>query len=157
MDHLPRFLALLSELHREGVEYVLVGGVALNLRGIPRATQDIDLFVRPEADNVERLKRALRAVWDDPSIDDISVEDLAGDYPTIRYGPPDDEFYVDLLSRLGTAVRFDDLEFTEEEFNGVPVRLATPATLVWMKRDTVRPLDQDDAARLRDLYQLEGD
>lgn len=94
---------------------------------------------------------------DDPSIDDISVEDLAGEYPTIRYRPPDDEFYVDLLSRIGTAIQFDDLEFTEEEFDGVRVRLATPATLVRMKRDTVRPIDKDDAARLRDHYGLEED
>lgn len=157
MDNYPRFLALLAELHREGVEYVLIGGVAVNLHGLLRTTEDIDLFVRPEAENVERLKRALRAVWDDPSIDEISAEDLQGDYSTIRYGPPDDDFYVDLLARLGTAVRYEDLDFTEVDVDGVPVRLATPETLVRMKRDTVRPIDEDDVARLRDHFQLEED
>ena len=157
MDNYPRFIALLSALHREGVEYVLVGGVAVNLHGIPRTTQDIDLFVRPEAENVERLKRALRAVWDDPSIDEVTAEDLQGDYSTIRYGPPDDDFYVDLLARLGTAVRYEDLEFAEVDIDGVPVRLATPETLIRMKRDTTRPIDKDDVARLRDHFQLDED
>ena len=40
-----RFLAFLRELERNMVDYVLVGGVALNLHGIIRATEDIDLFV----------------------------------------------------------------------------------------------------------------
>jgi hypothetical protein len=33
------------------------------------------------------MERALRSVWDDPDIADITVQDLAGDYPTIRDGP----------------------------------------------------------------------
>jgi len=72
--------ALFASLRREGVEYVLVGAVALDVLGIGRLTEDIDLFVRPTADNVERLRRALRAVWDDPSIQEITADDLAGRY-----------------------------------------------------------------------------
>ncbi|NKC14096.1 MAG: hypothetical protein GKR94_18490 [Gammaproteobacteria bacterium] len=37
-----------------GVEYVLIGGAALNVHGIVRATEDIDLMVRPDADNRNR-------------------------------------------------------------------------------------------------------
>jgi predicted nucleotidyltransferase len=40
-----RVLALLRALEQEGVKYVLVGGVAVNLHGIARNTDDIDLFV----------------------------------------------------------------------------------------------------------------
>jgi hypothetical protein len=94
-----RFLAVLRALEREGVDYA----TALGLHGIVRATEDIDLFVRPQADNVERLRRALRSVWDDPDVEQITAEDLAGQYPTIRYGPPGEAFVIDLLSRLGSA------------------------------------------------------
>lgn len=38
-----------------------------------------------QADNVERLKAALRAVIEDPSIDDKPAEDLCGAYPAVRY------------------------------------------------------------------------
>jgi predicted nucleotidyltransferase len=157
MEYFDRFLTLLAALDREQVEYILIGGVAVNLHGIIRHTEDIDLFVRPEPENVERLKRALRAVWDDPAIEEISADDLAGNYSTIRYGPPGDDFYVDILSSIGTAFRYDDLEFTKIEVDGVPVRLATPETLVEMKRDTVRLRDKDDVARLRDHLHLEED
>jgi hypothetical protein len=50
--------ALFRALAREGVEYILVGAVALDVLGIGRFTQDIDLFVRPTPDNVARLRRA---------------------------------------------------------------------------------------------------
>ena len=60
-----KFLELLKALARERVDYVLVGAVALSLHGIVRTTEDVDLFIRPESENVER------ALWvgaDDPRL-----------------------------------------------------------------------------------------
>lgn len=153
-----KVLQLFRELKRHEVEYVLVGGVAINLHGLVRATDDVDLFVRPTPENVERLKRALRSVWDDAEIDSITAEDLAGEYPTVRYGPPgDDDPVVDLIARLGTAFGYDDLEFETLDYEGTPVRVATPKTLFRMKRDTVRPDDQRDAQRLAERFDLGDD
>ena len=151
-----RFLDLLRALAREGVDYVLVGGVALNLHGIVRATEDVDLFIRPSGDNIDRLKRALGSLWNDPEIGEISAEDLIGDSPTIRYGPPDEALVVDLLARLGSAFAFDDLETQTVMVEGVPVKVATPATLYRMKKDTIRPIDRADAAALREKFRLGG-
>ena len=148
-------MAVLSALAREDVEYVLVGGVAVGLHGFERATNDIDLFVRPTAENVSHLRRALQSVFDDPSISEITAEDLAGEYPTIRYGPPDGDYFIDILGRLGTEISFDDLAFELLDVSGTPVRLATARTLYRMKRDTVRPIDRVDAEVLRDAFHLE--
>jgi hypothetical protein len=100
---------VLAAFEREGVVYAIVGAVALNLHGLARATQDLDIFVAPSADNIERLRNALRRVFDDPHIDEITAKDLLGDYPAIQYVPPDGTFFVDILSRLGEAFTFDDL------------------------------------------------
>ncbi|MCK6556009.1 nucleotidyltransferase family protein [Candidatus Binatia bacterium] len=148
-------LAVLRAFEREGVEYVLVGGVALNLHGIIRVTEDVDFFVRPTGPNVERCKRALRSVWDDPEIDAISPDDLCGAYPTVRYGPPNEDFVIDLLSRLGDAFRYDDLASQVFDVEGVKVRIATPPTLYRMKKDTLRPIDHADAAALKDKFGIE--
>lgn len=142
-------------LAQEDVEYVLVGGVAVGLRGIERATNDVDLFVRPTEDNIARLRRALFAVFADPSIEEIRAEDLAGEYPTIRYGPPEGDFFIDIIGRLGTAVTFDDLRADPIDVLGVMVPVATPRTLVRMKQDTVRPIDRIDAENLRAKFGLE--
>ena len=150
-------VAVLKALEREAVEYVLVGGVAVGLHGFERATNDIDLFVRPSADNIDRLCRALKSVFDDESIDEITSEDLAGEYPTIRYGPPEADYFIDILGRLGTAIVFDDLEWSTVDVEGARVRLATPRTLFRMKRDTVRPIDKFDAEVLRDAFDLKDE
>jgi hypothetical protein len=153
--HFEDVMAVLSALEREVVEYVLVGGVAVGLHGFERATNDIDLFIRPTPGNVERLRRALRSVYDDPSIEEITAEDLAGEYPTIRYGPPDADYFIDILGRLGTEIAFDDLAFEPLDVSGTRVNLATPRTLYRMKRDTVRPIDRVDAAVLKEAFRLE--
>jgi hypothetical protein len=141
-------------LHAHAVDYAVFGAVALGLHGLARATGDVDLFIRPEAENVERLKAALRSVFDDPSIDEIRAEDLCGGYPAVRYLPPDG-FGFDLVTRLGEAVRYAELEIEVKTFDDVPVRVVTPRTLWQMKKDTVRPLDRLDAAMLAERFGLE--
>ena len=155
MDY-DKVLKLLGALHQHAVEYVLVGAVAMGVLGIGRGTRDLDLFVAPNESNIEKLKNALRSVWDDPEIDGIRYDEIAGEYPTIRYIPPDESFMIDLITRLGEAVRFEDLEWQEEQVDGVRVRTATPMTLYKMKRDTIRPQDRVDAANLKAKFRLEG-
>jgi hypothetical protein len=145
--------ALFTALHDEDVDYVLVGALAMDVLGIGRLTEDIDLFVRPTAENVERLRRALRHVWTDPSIDEITAEDLAGEYPAVQYVAPDGT-PIDLLARLGEAFEFADLEAAVYNYGSVPVKVATAATLYRMKRDTVRLRDKADAQILKEKFGL---
>ena len=156
MTALDRLPDLLRALNAENVEYVLFGGQAINLHGILRFTDDIDLFICPTRENVERLRRALGRVWADPSIDEIRAEDLTGEYAVVRYGTPDD-FYLDLVSRLGEAYAFADVESEWIERGGVRARVATAQMLYRMKRSTVRPLDRADAADLKAKFHLEDD
>lgn len=146
---------ILAALERENVQYVMVGSMAMAVHGIVRATRDLDLFVSPDPGNVERLKRALQAVFDDPSLAELSAEDLAGAYPAIQYVPPQGDFWVDILSRLGEAFRFEDLDHEVVTVDGIPVHVATPAMLYRMKKDTIRPQDRLDAAELARRFDLE--
>jgi len=146
-----RLRAIFRALREQRVEYAVFGAVALGLHGLARATADLDLFVRPDADNIERLKSALRSVLDDPNIDEISADDLCGDYPAVRYVPPDG-FGLDVLTRLGDAFRYEDLEIEEKDYEGDPVRVVTARTLWLMKRNTTRPTDRFDADVLAERF-----
>jgi hypothetical protein len=150
---------ILASFEREGLDYAIFGGVALNFHGIVRATEDLDVFVRPDPENIARLRRALWSVYDDPNIDEISTEDLLGEYPAVRYYPPssgeEDELYLDILTRLGEFASFDRLEIEELEVDGVRVKLVSPRTLYWLKQGTVRDIDRADAAFLKDKFGLE--
>ncbi|MGE3843200.1 MAG: nucleotidyl transferase AbiEii/AbiGii toxin family protein [Vicinamibacterales bacterium] len=145
---------VLEALEREHVRYAVFGAAALNFHGIARFTEDLDLFVAPEADNVERLKRALHSVFEDPTIEEIAASDLLGAYPAVQYVPPTGAFHIDLLTRLGNAFAFDDLEVVRLPFDRLTVSVVSPATLYRMKRDTVRLKDKADAQLLRERFGL---
>jgi hypothetical protein len=154
MLDLSKLRAVADALNQEGVQYLVFGGVAVNLHGIARMTEDFDFFVRPEPENVQRIKRALRRVWNDPLIDEIQDNDMIGDYPSVAYYPPNEDFTIDFVSRLGEMFAFDDLEAQVVDLNGVAIPIATPVTLVRMKRGTVRYKDRLDADQLRHRFNL---
>ncbi|HEY0158492.1 MAG TPA: nucleotidyl transferase AbiEii/AbiGii toxin family protein [Thermoanaerobaculia bacterium] len=156
MLDLDKVLALVAAMNREGVEYITFGALAMGTHGLPRATEDADFFVAPTVENIERLKRALRSVWDDEHIEEISAEELLGDYPAVRYGPPDEDFTIDFLTRLGEAFRYDTLASETSTLDGVPIRVVTPRMLYEMKKDTVRYKDRIDAEALRQKFSLES-
>lgn len=151
-----RLRALFQALAEHRVEYAVFGAVALGLHGLARATADLDLFVPADRDNVERLKAALHTVFDDPSIEEITADDLCGDYPAVRYHPPDG-FGLDILTRLGEAFGYQDLDIEEREYDGIMVRVVTARTLWRLKKDTTRPTDRIDAELLAERFGFEGD
>ena len=61
MDLFPDFSDLLAEFARCGVSYVVIGGYAIGYHAKPRATQDLDLLVSGQSDNLERVAEALAA------------------------------------------------------------------------------------------------
>ncbi len=146
---------VLAAFEDEGLEYTIIGAVALNLQGLARATEDLDIFVAPTEENIRRLRAALKTVFDDPHIEEITAEDLLGDYPAVQYVPPDGDFHIDILTRLGRAFRFEDLDSERIDFDGLEVSIVTPATLYRMKKDTARARDLGDAERLRRRFGFE--
>jgi hypothetical protein len=150
-------LLLLQALDDYKVDYILVGALGMTVHGIVRATQDVDLFVRPLEDNIASLREALKSLFpEDGSISEITAEDLAGEYPAIQYNSPDGSLQIDILSKLGDAFSFEDLQFEEKYYEGVRVLVATPETLYKMKKDTVRLQDRADAEKIKEIFNLQG-
>jgi len=148
-------LKIVDAFNREGVEYKVFGGMAVNFVGLARTTEDVDFFVDPSPENVSRIKRALRSIWDDPNIDEIQDNDMLGDYPSFQYNPPDEPFWIDVVSRLGEAFSYAELQTTIVEIEGMRIPVVNARTLYKMKKDTVRYKDKIDAARLRERFDLE--
>ena len=62
METQPDFRELLALFNARHVEYLIVGGYALAFHGAPRFTGDLDIFVKPDAANAQRILTALEAV-----------------------------------------------------------------------------------------------
>jgi hypothetical protein len=148
---------VLEALERAGVRYAVIGDLAMAAHGFDRATRDLDLFVPPDEQNVERLRQGLLNVFDDPDIGTITAGDLGGAYPAMQYGPPGVDFTIDIVSRLGDAFRFEDLDVQRVKAGRVTITVVTPETLYRMKRDTIRLRDRDDARRLAQAFDFGPD
>ena len=128
-------MRVLREFEAAGLEYVLIGAAAMGFHDLVRATEDVDLFIRATPENVEKLKAALRAAYEDDShVSEISAADLLGEYPAIRYYPPTGDLYFDVLTRLGEVASFETVDAEIKDVDGTSVRVATPAALYRMKR-----------------------
>lgn len=149
---LDQIIRVIRALNEQEVHYVVVGGIAVNFQGIPRYTEDLDLIVRPTDENISNLRRALKSVYTDPSIEELTADELRS-YSVVRYGAPDG-FYIDLMAKLGDFASYDDILSETIEIEGTPVKTATVEALHWMKRDTVRQKDKADARLLRELMRM---
>lgn len=98
-DDFKEFLKLFNDHH---VDYLLIGGYAVGLHGYPRATIDLDVWVRPEARNARRVVSALRAFgFDTAALDEglfIKPESL------VRFGVP--PFRIEIMTTIA-GVEFD--------------------------------------------------
>ena len=151
-------IRVLRAFEATGLEYVLIGAAAMGLHGVVRATEDLDLFIRAAPENVERLRIALRQAYDgDPHVNEISSEDLLGEYPTVRYYPPTGDLYFDIMTRLGEVASFETVDAEVKEIHGIKVRVATPMALYRLKKGTVREQDHADAAALRKRFNLKDE
>ena len=70
------FQTIFKELNEIGIDYLVVGGLAVNFHGIPRMTYDIDLMILLESENILKLVRKLTQWGYRPKIP-IDPKDLA--------------------------------------------------------------------------------
>jgi hypothetical protein len=152
------FLRIMRAFEQNGVEYVLIGATAMGLHGVVRATEDVDVMLRATADNFERLRVALRVTYHgDPNIDELRNEDWLGDYPVVRYLPPNSTLFLDLMTRLGQVATFENIDSEVKEFEGIRIRVATPRAIYRLKKDTLRAIDRQDAKMIADQFDVEED
>ena len=97
------FRDLLAEFNAAGVEFLVVGAHALAAHGLVRATKDLDIWVRPSAQNASRIFTALRCFG--APLQDLTSEDLSEPGVVFQIGV--EPIRIDLLTEID-GVTFDD-------------------------------------------------
>jgi hypothetical protein len=99
------FIDMLSELRASGVEFVVVGAHAMAAHGVPRATGDLDILVRPSPENAQRVVQALLDFGAPITSHGVNVEDFARSGTVYQVGLPPRR--IDLLTEI-SGVTFDE-------------------------------------------------
>jgi len=155
MDLFHQFNQIIRALNQHNVEYVLIGGYAVILHGLPRTTQDMDIVVKSNEENIRKFQQALKSLYDDKEIEEITRDELQK-YAVIRYGTPEN-FYIDIMAGIGEAENFDSIESEVKEIGDISIKVATAEALYRMKQNTLRPHDKADALFLRDLIESKNE
>jgi len=138
---------MLSAFSGEKVEYLLVGAYAMAVHGLPRATGDIDLWVRRSEENARRVMQAL-AIFGAP-MSQIAVEDFIKADMVFQIGVVPRR--VDILTSV-SGVEFEEAwpERVEVELEGITVPVISRRHLIQNKRSAGREKDEVDASWLED-------
>lgn len=145
---------IFDELARAEVDFVIVGGLAVQTHGGMRMTNDVDLIPAPDPGNLARLADALRAIEArvlNPGHEDLQVDAAMLPRATIwqfatRYGD------VDVLHDAPGAAPYPELRERALviSLDDTPVPVAGREDLIRMKLARGRPVDRADVAALTD-------
>ena len=141
------FLVLLAD---EGADFVVVGAYALAFHGAPRASGDIDLFIRPSEENAPKVYRALVAFGAPVEAAGLKQSDLATPGIVYQVGLPPRR--IDVLTQISGAT-FDEVWARRQQtiVAGRVIAVIGREDFLRNKRASGRPKDLADAARLAKL------
>jgi hypothetical protein len=140
------FAEMLAAFSAAGVEFLVVGAYALAAHGLPRATGDIDLWVRPTPDNAARVLGCLQSFG--APLFGLNLEDLLRSDTVFQIGVAPSR--IDILTGI-TGVTFDDAwrNRVEISIDGDQVPVIGIDDLMRNKAATGRAKDAVDLAWLR--------
>jgi hypothetical protein len=128
--------------------FLVVGAHALAVHGVPRGTQDLDIWIDPTEENAQRVQRALDEFGAPAEALHVTTKDLIREDTVIQFGLPPNR--IDLLTGLSGVSDFARAwgDRAEHEVRGRKVPFLGRATLVATKRATGRTKDLADLEAL---------
>ncbi|MBN2010698.1 nucleotidyltransferase [candidate division KSB1 bacterium] len=138
---------MLSILLENNVEFLLVGAYAMAVHGYPRATGDLDIFVRPSKENSQKVYQAL-AKFGAP-LESVTIEDFEKPGTIFQIGMIPRR--IDVINEID-GVTFEDAYHAREfiDIEGLIVPVISKQKLIINKQATGRDKDRLDAERLND-------
>ena len=139
------FRDILSAFCEEKVEFMLVGAYAVAAHGVPRATGDIDLWVKRSNENAERVWTALKKFG--APLSDLTKDDLTSLGTVIQLGVTPRR--IDILTEI-TGVEFEEAEAERlvVSIEGIEIPVIGLTHLIKNKKAVGRPQDEADVSRL---------
>jgi len=140
------FAELLVVLSRSGVKYILVGGLAVDLCGYSRVTQDVDIIIDYSEENIKLLMSELLK-FGEGSAKALSHNDFDLAEGCIRIV---EDFPLDIFTIMRGYTYQDLTQYIEiHELDGVEIPYLNADGLIELKKNSLRAKDQLDVQALR--------
>ncbi|WP_312696650.1 nucleotidyltransferase [Sphingobacterium mizutaii] len=142
------FIDFIELLNEQQVKYMVVGAFALSFHGRPRHTGDLDIWIKPDAENAGKMVKVIEEF----GFGQLGLKDedfLRENYVTQLGYPP---LRIDILNAI-SGVNFDDAFHTrlETEIDGLQISFISAEDLIRNKRCVGRPKDLGDIDALEML------
>jgi len=149
-ENFSRFERLLVALARSGVDFAVVGGVAVSLNGFVRATDHVDILIRESPENVRKLLDCL-SQWGEGWARELKVEEFIPQEGSIRVM---EEFDLDIFTRMrGKSLEDFRGRLRSLAIGGVRIAYLAPEDLIFVKQGSRREKDQLDVIALRKIIE----
>jgi hypothetical protein len=144
------FVDLVRCLREERCDFVVVGAHAIAAHGAPRATGDLDVFVKPEAENAQRVYRALVRFGAPVAAHGVRPEDFVAPGTVYQMGLPPNR--VDILTEL-SGISYEDAvrETIDGHLGSELVRCIGLDALIANKKAAGRAKDLADVEALEEI------
>ena len=159
-----RYFEIAKHLNDAGVRYLIAGGFAANMYGVPRMTQDIDLIVEFEKENLLKLENTIKGLGFSERVPvfardlwDIAYRKTLRDTKNMLaftyHDPKNSRVEIDLI--LDQPFTFEELWDKQESRysgDGTIMRLVSVDQLIAMKAAVGRSQDMFDVVHLKKIY-----
>ncbi len=159
------YQSLLRRFNNEGLQYLIVGGVAVNLHGYPRFTNDIDILLALDHVNLakmasimeelgyqQRLPISIQELGDSHTVQTLMKEKGLIAYSFIHANEP--QFNIDVLVAQSTEFEKFSAHTMKAEVWDFEVPVISIEDLIEMKKNSDREKDRQDIIALLELKGL---
>ncbi len=159
------YLDLFSGLQKHEVKYLVIGGIAINLHGVERATMDVDLVLAMDEGNLQRFLQAATELKLKPLLpvqleslgDARLIDDWVRERHLIAFSlrPPSNTApSIDIVVRPKLPFEVMYQNRLEKDVGGVRLNVASIDDLIALKTDTGRTQDASDIVALSKVKQV---
>ena len=159
------YLDLFRELQKHEVQYVVVGGLAINLHGVERATMDVDLVLAMDESNLRRFMAAAQTLQLHPTLpvklealcNAAQLDEWVREKHMIAFclRPPSKTApSIDIIVRPKVSFETMYRNRIEKDIGGIQFKVASIDDLIALKTGTGRNQDASDIVALNKVKQI---
>ncbi|MHA1298486.1 MAG: DUF6036 family nucleotidyltransferase [Candidatus Helarchaeota archaeon] len=156
------YYEIFENFYQKQIKYLIIGGMAINLYGVPRVTQDLDIIISMDKDNVLKMNQALKELKYKPRLpvnpDDLAHPEVVKDWIENKNLKAFSFFHIKENYKVIDIILAHQFNFNEvyqnktiKKVGSIEIYLISIDDLILMKQSVKRAQDLSDIEMLKKL------